>query len=107
MSSIRATIFLVDDEPSVLRGLSRLLRSVGWPTATCQSPEDFMNRFDTAAPGCLVLDVSMPGLDGLELQRWLTDKGCSLPIIFLTGHGDIPTSVRAMKAGAVDFLAKP
>jgi len=102
-----ATIFLVDDEPSVLRGLARLLRSAGWPTATYQSPEDFMNRFDATAPGCLVLDVSMPGLNGLELQRWLADKGCPLPIIFLTGHGDIPTSVRAMKAGAVDFLTKP
>ena len=102
-----ATIFLVDDEPSVLRGLSRLLRSAGWPSAMFSSAAEFLNRFDPAAAGCLVLDVSMPELDGLELQRRLTEKGCLLPIIFLTGHGDIPTSVRAMKAGAVDFLTKP
>lgn len=107
MSPADTTVFLVDDDLSVLRGLSRLLRSAGWRTEVYQSPQDFINRFDINAPGCLVLDVSMPGLDGLELQCRLADKGCPLPIVFLTGHGDIPTSVRAMKAGAVDFLTKP
>lgn len=101
------TIFLVDDDPSVLRGLSRLLRADGWSSATFASAEDFLNQFDPAAPGCLVLDVSLPMANGLELQRTLSHKGCLLPIIFLTGHGDVPTSVRAMKAGAVDFLTKP
>ena len=101
------TVFLVDDDPAVLRGLSRLLRAAGWLSATFLSATEFLNRLDPAVPGCVVLDVSMPGLDGLALQRMLRDKNCLLPIIFLTGHGDIPTSVRAMKAGAVDFLTKP
>jgi FixJ family two-component response regulator len=107
MSPTDTTVFLVDDDLSVLRGLSRLLRSAGWRTEVYQSPQDFIDRFDLHAPGCLVLDMSMPGLDGLELQRRLAEKGCPLPIVFLTGHGDIPTSVRAMKAGAIDFLTKP
>lgn len=101
------TIFLVDDDPSVLRGLSRLLRADGWSSATFPSAEDFLNYFDPGAPGCLVLDLSLPRVNGLELQRMLSEKGCLLPIIFLTGHGDVPTTVRAMKAGAVDFLTKP
>lgn len=101
------TVFLVDDDPSVLRGLSRLLRSAGWSSATFSSAEDFLNRLDPAASGCVVLDLSLPKVNGLELQRKLSEKGCLLPIIFLTGHGDVPTTVQAMKAGAVDFLTKP
>ena len=101
MSDSAPTVFVVDDDPSVLKGLSRLLRSVGWQAATYGSPEEFLRQYDPAAPGCLVLDVAMPGVDGLELQRRLADAGCPLPIVFITGHGDIPTSVRAMRAGAL------
>ena len=101
------TVFLVDDEASVLKALSRLLRSAGLNTETFRSPEEFLQHYDTHAPGCLVLDVAMPGLNGLDLQRALADKGSELPIIFLTARGDIPMSVQAMKQGAVDFLTKP
>ena len=107
MSDSSGTVVIVDDDPSVLKGLSRLLRSAGWQSATYDSPEAFLKRHDLATPGCLILDVSMPGLDGLELQRKLADAGCPLPIVFVTGHGDVPMSVRAMRAGAVDFLIKP
>ncbi len=102
-----ATVFLVDDEPSVLKSLSRLLSSAHWSVMTFVSPWEFLERYDPRVPGCLVLDVSMPGLNGLELQEALIAKGGGIPIIFLTGHGDIPMSVRAMKRGAVDFLTKP
>ncbi len=101
------TVFLVDDDPQVLKALARLLRANGFATATFESAEAFLAKHDAAAPGCLVLDVSLPGLDGLALQRRLAEGGPALPIVFLTGHGDIPMSVQAMKAGAVDFLTKP
>ena len=101
------TVFLVDDEASVLKALSRLLRSAGLNVETFGSPQDFLQNHDPDAPGCLVLDVAMPGLNGLDLQRTLAAQGTQLPIIFLTGRGDIPTSVQAMKQGAVDFLTKP
>lgn len=101
------TVFLVDDEASVLRALARLLRSAGLNTQAFRSPEEFLQHYDPHAPGCLVLDVAMPGLNGLDLQQALADKGTELPIIFLTGRGDIPMSVQAMKQGAVDFLTKP
>ena len=107
MSEDSATVYIVDDDPSVLKGLSRLLRSAGWRATAYSSPEDFLRQYDQAVPGCLVLDVAMPGVDGLELQRQLVDAGCPLPIVFITGHGDIATSVRAMRAGALNFLAKP
>ena len=107
MSEVSPTVFVVDDDPSVLKGLSRLLRSAGWQAATYGSPDEFLRQYDPAAPGCLVLDVAMPGVDGFELQRRLVDAGCPLPIVFITGHGDIPTTVRAMRAGALNFLAKP
>ena len=103
----RSTIFLVDDDASVLRALSRVLREEGWNVETFESAEAFLARRDPNAEGCLVLDVTMPGLDGLELQRRLAAAGESLPIVFVTGHGDIPMSVRAIKAGATDFLTKP
>ena len=102
-----ATVFVVDDDPAVLKSLSRLLRSARLDVATFGSPREFLERHDSIAPGCLVLDVAMPGLNGLELQEALTKKGSELPIVFLTGHGDIPMSVQAMKRGAVDFLTKP
>jgi FixJ family two-component response regulator len=100
-------VYLVDDDPAVLKALSRVLRTDGWEVETFASAEAFLARSEGPAVACLVLDVSMPGLDGLELQSWLTAAGESFPIVFVTGHGDIPMSVRAIKAGASDFLAKP
>ena len=100
-------VFLVDDDPAVLKGLSRLLRSAGLAVETFPSSQDFLNHHLPNTPGCLVLDVAMPGLNGLELQTALMAKGSAIPIIFLTGHGDIPMSVQAMKRGAADFLTKP
>jgi FixJ family two-component response regulator len=103
----RKTIFLVDDDAAVLKALSRVLRGEGWGVEVFASAEAFLSRSKRPAVGCLVLDVSMPGLDGLELQRRLAETGDSFPIIFVTGHGDIPMSVKAIKAGASDFLTKP
>lgn len=101
------TVFLVDDDPAVLKALSRVLRPEGWNVETFESADAFLARPDQTPEGCLVLDVSMPGLDGLALQRRLAETGQSLPIVFVSGHGDIPMSVRAIKAGATDFLTKP
>ena len=101
------TVFLVDDDPGVRRSLSRVLREAGFEVQAYESAEAFLARPDTTTRGCLVLDVSMPGLNGLDLQRRLSEAGESMSIVFLTGHGDIPMSVRAIKAGAVDFLTKP
>ena len=107
MSEAAPTVFIVDDDAQLLRALSRLLREDGLQTAVYASAEDFLAQRDPQAPGCLVLDVSLPGLDGLALQQRLAEAGPVLPIVFLTGHGDIPMSVQAVKAGAVDFLTKP
>ena len=102
------TVYLVDDDPGVLKALSRLLRARGYEVKPYCSPQLFLEEHDVAVPGCAILDVSMPGLDGLQLQRVLTAAGGShRPVLFVTGKGDIPTSVRAMKAGAIDFLTKP
>jgi FixJ family two-component response regulator len=101
------TVFLVDDDPGVLTALTRLLRAAGHHVRAFASPHDFLAGHDPAVPGCAVLDVSMPDLDGLELQAALTTDGIERPVIFVTGVGDIPTSVRAIRAGAVDFLTKP
>ena len=101
------TVFIVDDDPKVLKALARLLRAHGFEPCTFESAEAFLSQLDAGGAGCLVLDVSLPGLDGLALQRRLADSGLALPIVFLTGHGDIPMSVQAVKAGAVDFLTKP
>jgi len=102
------TVYLVDDDPGVLKALSRLLRAEGHDVKPYSSPQVFLEEHDVAVPGCVVLDVSMPGLDGLEIQRVLTTaSGYHRPVVFVTGKGDIPTSVRAMKAGAIDFLTKP
>ncbi|MGA2496551.1 MAG: response regulator transcription factor [Tepidisphaeraceae bacterium] len=107
MSEADPTVFVVDDEPSVLKALARLFRSAGLNVAVFASPREFLDTHDPNVPGCLVLDVSMPGFDGLELQRTLGERGAGLPIIFLTGRADVPMSVSAMKRGAVDFLTKP
>jgi FixJ family two-component response regulator len=101
------TVFLVDDDAGVLKALSWLLRARGYDTQSFTSPQEFLAGHDATKPGCAVLDVSMPGLDGLELQQALAAGGCARPVIVLTGRGDIPTSVRAMRAGAIDFLTKP
>jgi FixJ family two-component response regulator len=101
------TVFIVDDEAPVRKALSRLLRAAGFAVAAFASPGEFLAQHDLHKPGCLVLDLMMPGIDGIELQRALARKGSVLPIIFLTGHGDIPKSVQAMKSGALDFLTKP
>jgi FixJ family two-component response regulator len=107
MNALSYTICLVDDDPAVLRALARVLREEEWRVETFESAEAFLARPDTTTDACLVLDVTMPGLDGLALQRHLAEVGRSVPIVFVTGHGDIPTSVQAMKAGAADFLTKP
>src|SRR5215470_18556045 len=102
-----AVIAIVDDDPSVRRGLQRLIRSAGWKAETFASAQEFLARPRTAFPSCLVLDLQLPGLSGLDLQKRMTEVDLGVPIVFLTGHGDIPASVRAMKAGAVEFLTKP
>jgi RNA polymerase sigma factor (sigma-70 family) len=97
----------VDDDDSVRRALQRLARSVGLNVEAFSSAQEFLDRYDPSRPGCLVLDVRMPGLSGLDLQDELNVRGITIPVIFMTGHGDVPMSVRAMKAGAVDFISKP
>ena len=101
------TVFLLDDEPGLLKALSRLLKAEGYVVRAFTSAKAFLEAYQPQSVGCLVLDVSMPEIDGLELQRRLTSGGGALPIVFLTGHGDIPMSVQAIKAGAEDFLTKP
>jgi FixJ family two-component response regulator len=100
-------VYLVDDDPDLLRAVERLLRSVGLNVATFDSPREFLERYDRHAAGCLVLDLALPGLSGLELQQVLEQQASHLPIVFLSGRGDIAASVRAMKHGAADFLTKP
>jgi FixJ family two-component response regulator len=101
------TIAIVDDDPSVRKGLERLIRSLGWKTETFGSAQEFLAGARTESPSCIVLDLQLPGLSGLELQKQMTEAGIETPIVFLTGHGDIPASVKAMKAGAIEFLTKP
>lgn len=101
------TVLVVDDDVSVRKSLSRLLRSAGHSVEVFASAAEFLQREHYDGVGCLVLDVQMPGLNGLELQTALAEKDYCLPIVFITGHGDIPMSVRAIKSGAVDFLQKP
>ena len=107
MNTASGTIFLVDDEPPIVRGLERLLRAAGYDVRGFLSSRAFLEQHDPAIPGCAVLDIAIDGMTGFELQRLLLDSGCERPIIFLTGRGDIPMSVRAMRAGAVSFLTKP
>jgi FixJ family two-component response regulator len=101
------TVFVVDDDASIREALSSLVRSIGLSVETFSSAKEFLGHKRSEAPACLVLDVRLPGLSGMELQRELGVVDNQIPIIFITGHGDIPMSVRAMKAGAVEFLAKP
>ena len=107
MSESGPIVFVVDDEPSVCASVKRLVRSVGIEVQTYSSAQEFLRGKRPDVPGCLVLDVRLPDLSGLDLQQELAKANITLPIIFVTGHGDIPMSVRAMKAGAVEFLTKP
>ena len=106
-STLVPTVFVVDDDASILKSLSRLLRSAGYMAETFASAEEFLGREHFNGIGCLLLDVRMPGLSGMDLQDELSRADYSMPIIFITGHGNIPMSVQAMKKGAVDFLTKP
>jgi FixJ family two-component response regulator len=108
MIELPPTVFVVDDDAPVRKGLMRLLKSAGYRPESCASAEEFLDRWERdPTPGCVLLDIQMPGLDGLQLQQKLQAGAVSIPIIFITGHGDIPSSVSAMKAGAVDFFPKP
>jgi len=107
MSAPGGIVYLLDDEPEMVKALTRLLRARRFEVRGYTSVRAFLDAFHPESTACLVLDVAMPEIDGLELQRHLTHQGILLPIIFLSGHGDIPTSVRAIKAGATDFLTKP
>jgi FixJ family two-component response regulator len=107
MKSPAATVYVVDDDASVRKSLSRLISEAGYRVEAYTSPREFLAREPAAGPSCLVLDVRMPGATGLELQQTLASAVHEIPIIFITGHGDISMSVKAMKAGAVDFLTKP
>ena len=107
MSHGAPVVFVVDDDISVRESLDLLIRSAGLQSETFSSAQDFLVRSRTPVPSCLILDISMPGLNGLELQKRVVAKHPDLPIIFITGHGDVPKTVQAMKAGAVEFLTKP
>ncbi|MFH1221358.1 MAG: response regulator transcription factor [Candidatus Eisenbacteria bacterium] len=107
MSHGEPIVFVVDDDPSVRKSLRRLLAASGLRVEVFGSAHEFLEKDRGTAFGCLVLDVRLPGLNGLELQQTLAKRDCYLPIVFITGHGNIPMSVQAMKAGAVDFLTKP
>ena len=102
-----AVIAIVDDDASVQRGLQRLIRSAGWKVETFASAQEFLAKSRTELPNCVLLDLQLPGLSGLDLQKRMAEVGLEIPIVFLTGHGNIPVSVQAMKAGAVQFLTKP
>lgn len=107
LSETHSTLFIVDDDASVRKGVGRFLRSAGFSTKLFASSQEFLEYERSDGPSCLVLDVQMPGLNGLELQEEMAARGISIPIIFITGHGDIPMTVKAMKSGAIDFLPKP
>jgi FixJ family two-component response regulator len=107
VSALAPIVFLVDDDAAVLRAVTRLLQTNGYEVRAFDSSQAFMDAHDPERPGCLLLDVAMPGVGGLELQQRIAAAGMERAIVFITGQGDIPTSVRAMKAGAVDFLTKP
>src|ERR1700716_4104016 len=107
MNDSRPIVFVVDDDPAVSVSMKRLIRSLGLEVQTFSSAQDFLRTKRPDAPGCLVLDVRLPDLSGLDLQQELAKANVDLPIVFVTGHADIPMSVRAMKAGAIEFLTKP
>jgi FixJ family two-component response regulator len=101
------TVFIVDDDPSVRKSLRLLVQSVNLPVETYESGQEFLEKMDASRGGCVVLDLRMPGISGLELQQRLAERRITMPIIFISGHGDLPSAVNAMRAGAVDFLEKP
>ena len=107
MGDPESIVFIIDDDPLYRRSSERLVRSVGFSVQSFESASHFLSSRRPNVPSCLILDVRMPGLSGLDLQRELAEAGVHIPIIFVTGHGDIPMSVQAMKAGAVEFLTKP
>ena len=107
MPPIRPTVVVVDDDISVRESLELLIQSEGWQPALFESAQEFLTQLPTVVPSCLILDVNLPDLSGLDIQQRISDEKSSTPIIFITGYGDIPTSVRAMKAGAAEFLTKP
>jgi FixJ family two-component response regulator len=107
MKEAEATVFVIDDDESIREALKDLLESVGLRVETFASAPEFLHSRHSDLPGCLVLDIRLPGLSGLDLQREMADANILTPIVFISGHGDIPMTVRAMKAGAVEFLTKP
>ena len=107
MTKVEAIVFVVDDDESMRQSLKNLIGSVGLKVQAFASAQEFLRSKLTDVPGCLVLDVRLPGLSGLDLQKRMVEAGMEMPIIFITGHGDIPMTVRAIKAGAVEFLTKP
>ena len=107
MAHVSGAVFVVDDDPSMRAALGDLINSVGLQARLFASPQEFLQSTPADVPGCLVLDVRLPGMSGLTFQSELVKAGIAFPVIFITGHGDIPMSVRAMKAGAVEFLSKP
>jgi RNA polymerase sigma factor (sigma-70 family) len=107
MTDRAARIWIVDDEPDVLDGLALLLRSADYTVVPCGSGAELLDRLDEDGAGCILLDLRMPGMTGFEVQRELANRGCRFPVVFLSGHGDIPIAVHAIRAGAVDFLEKP
>jgi FixJ family two-component response regulator len=107
MTVTASVIFVVDDDPSVRKSLTRVMTSAGYAVEVFESAREFLGRAPFAGPGCLILDVRMPGVTGLDLQEALAGAGHRMPIVFITGHGDISMSVKAMKGGAIDFLTKP
>ena len=102
-----ATVFIIDDDAGVREAIQGLLKSVGLRSESFASPQEFLQNWRSNGPSCLVLDVRLPGVSGLDVQQHLAEAGVHVPVIFLTGHGDIPMSVKAMKSGAVEFLTKP
>jgi len=107
MSAPKAVVYIVEDDPSFRKSMERLICASGYEVVACESANSFLAQASIRHPGCLLLDVQLPDIDGLRLQRELIEKGIHLPIIFMTGHGTIPMSVQAMKDGAIDFLPKP
>ena len=107
MLQAASVVFVVDDDISVRESLELLIRSAGWQVETFASAREFLTRPKALVPSCLVLDISLPGLNGLELQERIAVERSEMPIIFITGHGDVPMTVQAMKAGAIEFLTKP
>jgi len=107
MKEPTCTVFIVDDDEAIRNSLRLLLKSVGLAAVALPTAQEFLSKYDPRQPGCLILDVRMPGMSGLELQEQLNVRGAMIPVIFITGHGDIPMAVEAMQQGAFDFLQKP